>query len=119
MTDTNLISCQPKDKSFAENIEFDPIAWKGDISKNHTYTQALACRRCNSVVIAELEPEYGPTITIYEIDLYVRNQKVKHRHCADTLTRVIVLERIETEKRLLEDIDPGDYVYYKEAKGVN
>jgi hypothetical protein len=58
MTDTNLISCQPKDKSFAENTEFDPIAWNGDISKNHTYTQALSCRHCNSAAITHLELWY-------------------------------------------------------------
>jgi hypothetical protein len=106
MTDTYLISSQPKDKSFAENREVDLIKRNGNINKNYAYTQALICKHCNSAVIAELEPK-GLTITIYDF----RERKVKHRHSADIRTRVMVLERIETEKRLLEDIEPGDYVY--------
>ena len=101
MTDIYLISSESK--------EADLIQWNSDISKNHTNTQAL--NRRHSAVIAELEPGYGLTISIYDIDPYFGNQKVKHRRPADTWIRVMVLERIETEKRLLEDIDLGDYVY--------
>ena len=90
MTDIYLISSEPKDKSFVENTEADLIQWNSDISKNHTNTQALNRRHCNSAVIAELEPGYGLTISIYDIDPYFGNQKVKHRHSADTWIRVMV-----------------------------
>jgi hypothetical protein len=115
MTDTYVISSQPKDKSFVGNTEVDLIASNSDTDKNYVYTQALIYRHCNSAAIAELEPGYGLTITIYEFDPYVRNQKVKHRHIADTSTRVNVLECIAAEKRLLEDIDPNDHVYFNKA----
>jgi hypothetical protein len=75
-----------------------------------TYTQAIDCLTCKNAVIAEFEPADGLT-TICDFDPYVKNKKVFHQHPADAKTRARVLERVAIEKRLLDDLDPGDWVY--------
>lgn len=56
-----------------------------------TYSQALACRHCNTAVVAKV------TIVIYNYDLYVEDQKVKHRHPADPETVGDILKCVSTE----------------------
>jgi hypothetical protein len=58
-----------------------------------------------TAVIAEV------TTTVYNLDPYVEDQKVKHGHFADPETVGEVLRRVATERRLLEEWDPNDYEY--------
>lgn len=85
---------------------------KKDYDTNHT--QALLCMHCKVVVVAEIEPNFRPSpcVTFYDLNPYVENQKVKHGHHADQETVGEVLERVATERRLLEEWDPNDFVVY-------
>jgi hypothetical protein len=100
-----------KIKNLCDSIEthsiFDSDLKSQRISKSIDipYTQARTCRHCKAPVIVEV------TTTIYILDYYIENQKVRHRHPADLETVEEVLESIATEKRLLEDFDPNDYIY--------
>lgn len=99
---------KPTFKGVRTGIESIPDPTEiSNVKKNHdiNYTQALTCRHCKVAVVAEV------TISVYDLDPYVDGEKVKHRHPADTETVGEVLERITTERRLMEEWDPGDYVY--------
>jgi hypothetical protein len=78
--------------------------------RQHIYTHAIDCLKCKKAVIAEFEPIDGLT-TLYDYDPYIKNIKRLHHHQADARTRVRVLERVAIEKRLLENRDPGDWIY--------
>lgn len=73
------------------------------------YTQAVACRLCSTPVIYEI------TTIIYNLDPYVEDQKLEHRHPTDPDTLCDVLERVSTEVRLLDTPDPNDCKYYVEG----
>ncbi|HYZ58789.1 MAG TPA: hypothetical protein VE544_03950 [Nitrososphaeraceae archaeon] len=84
------------------------------LHQNTDNTQALICGLCKAPVIAKIEPNFrpSPSFILYDLKPYVENQKVKHGHPADQETIGEVLERIATERRLLEGWDPNDYVVY-------
>ena len=77
--------------------------------------QAIVCSRCSTATIAEHDTLTNNTI-LYNFEPYLNKLKVKHRHPCNAQTRVIVLERVATEKRLLEDVDPNDYLYTVKRK---
>jgi hypothetical protein len=105
MTDFN-ISTKVTDKPYSIN------------GVEATYIDAIDCPLCKSAVIAELEAVLG-RVTLYDFDpYYLSNQKIPHRHPADARTRNRVLKRIEVEKRLLHNVDPGDYHYWGRNENV-
>jgi hypothetical protein len=80
-------------------------------------TTAIDCTICKSTVIAE----YNAKLDLMHYDFeyyYFNNLKITHGHLADTKTKNRILERLKMEKRLLHDIDPGDYCYGKEDADV-
>lgn len=92
-----------------------------DTYKNYSYTphiEAIDCLTCKKAVIAEFNPcDNG--IIVYDFGPYVYKSKVRHRHPADAKTRARVMERVATNKRLLEDSDPGDYHYQPRRREGN
>jgi hypothetical protein len=79
-------------------------------------TQAIVCGKCAIPTIAEYDTLTN-NVTIYDFESYVNKVKVKHRHTCDIRTKAMVVARVATEKRLLEDIDPNDYPYTVKRKG--
>lgn len=79
-------------------------------NRSEIYLPPIDCAYCKQIVMAEFEPIEGLT-TLYDFDPYTKNMRILHQHSADAITRVRVLERVATEKRLLENRDPGDWIY--------
>lgn len=92
-----------RDRNFRPNFD-------GRLSLPIGTNQALACKHCKAAVVAEV------TTSIYDLGQYVEGKKLIHRHSADPETVGEVLERIATERRLLEERDPNDYEYSVEGK---
>lgn len=69
---------------------------------------------CRQVVITEFASDQGITI-LDDYEPYLSEQKVIHRHACDAKTRVRVLEQIAIEKRLLNNPDKNDWVYFSDG----
>ena len=83
------------------------------VKTEDVYVNAISCQTCRSSVIFEYNAKLD-RITLYDLDpYYVNNQKIFHVHSVDERTRNIALEMFAAEKRLLHDIDPGDYYYMR------
>lgn len=105
MTDVN-ISAKVTDKPCSRN-EVEAV------------NMAIDCLICNAAVIVEYNEEQE-LIAIYDFDpYYFNNQRILHRHPADTRTKNRVLERTRVEKRLLHDVDSNDYHYDYSGRGTN
>jgi hypothetical protein len=88
---------------------------KGSLNLNIDQ-KAISCLTCGYPVIAEYNAELE-LITLYDFDpYYFDNQRILHSHPADIRTKNRGLERIRTEKRLLDDVDPNDYHYEVEKE---
>ncbi|MGC1131367.1 MAG: hypothetical protein WA941_00985 [Nitrososphaeraceae archaeon] len=79
---------------------------------SNTHAQAIVCNECSVAIIAEYDT-LTKNATLYDFEPYISNIKAKHRHPCDARTRAKVQERVATEKRLLEDRDPDDFIIYR------
>jgi hypothetical protein len=75
---------------------------------------AIDCIICKSAVIAEYNTVLEE-VMLYDFDpYYLSRQKVLHKHPADKRTVNRILERIQVERRLLDDVDHGDFQYRRD-----
>jgi hypothetical protein len=82
-----------------------------DKNVNTKVEEAIDCPTCKLVTIAKLDLTTNQ-ITLFEFDpYYVDNIQILHKHPANASTRNRVMARVATNKRLLEERDPGDFNY--------
>jgi hypothetical protein len=69
--------------------------------------QARTCNQCREPTIVEYNLR-TQKVSTYELDPYP-DQRINHRHPADSITEASVLSAIAAEKRYLFEKRPGDY----------
>ena len=75
--------------------------------KNFVEEQARKCNECGEPTIVEYNLRTRG-ITTFELDPYP-NQRIKHRHPTDNITKASVVSAIAVEKRDLFERRSGDY----------
>jgi len=78
-----------------------------DTCKDFVEEQARKCNECGEPTVVEYNLRTRG-ITTFELDPYP-NQRIKHRHPTDNITKASVVSAIAVEKRDLFERRSGDY----------
>jgi hypothetical protein len=82
-----------------------------DINVITKVEEAIDCPTCKLATIAKLDLNTNQ-IKLFDFDPYYQDHtQIPHKHPADASTRSRVMARVATNKRLLEERDPGDHHY--------
>ena len=82
----------------------------GSIPHEKIHFQATTCPSCRSALIAEYNTTVE-SVTLFNFDPYLEDQKIFHRHQANHEVRERILQNIEVERRLLLNEDSKDFCY--------